>query len=801
MADAREPQLAADAAEIAHKILFAKEEDAPLGRTIFLIGAGCSISAGIPGAEEIARRMVCATARRLRLCGAEADAVAAYAALVQGGALEHHRKDDPTTAPRDAVIDWYAVYDAMFRRHYTAPDDVRGLFGGLVEAAQGAVNWAHLCLGEMVAQKLVSTVLTTNFDQLVLSGMVRAGILPVLCDGVESLNRLDETPRHPQLVELHGSRHTYLLRNAAEDVAAVSGIREAISAVQKLFHSATTFVAVGYGGREAGVMDLLIRAAESYPDKNLFWVAHSTKPADIGPKVRAFLASSRNARLLLGQDADRFFLDLCVGLKVGSPGALSRPLEPLERLLADVRRSVVTDNDIRREIEDAEATLKRLREQERKAPPDRDTVAASEIRELRLKGDLEGAYAAAEAAIGDRDVGSVPVGLLEEAGRAALAHGERNPERGPLEAAEMWFRGLVDRQDCQTDRGAARNLLGTVLQTLGERESDTARLEEAVAVYRAALEERTRERVPLDWAGTQNNLGLVLWRLGERESETVRLEEAVTAHRAALAERTRERVPLDWAETQNNLGLVLWRLGERESGTARLEQAVVAYRSALEEWTRERVPLSWATTQMNLGNALWALGERESGTARLEEAVAAFRAALEEWTRERVPLDWAATQNNLSNALSSLGEREGSAARLEEAVVACRSALEEWTRERVPLNWAMTQNNLGATLRVLGERESGTGRLVEAVAAFRAALEEYTRERVPLDWATTQNNLAIALRALGARESGTARLEEAVAAYRAALQVVEGAWPAERVQAVRDALAAVEGEIARRGGG
>ena len=37
-------------------------------------------------------------------------------------------------------------------------------------------------------------------------------------------------------------------------------------------------------------------------------------------------------------------------------------------------------------------------------------------------------------------------------------------------------------------------------RTLGERESGTARLEEAVAAYRAALEERTRERVPLDWA-------------------------------------------------------------------------------------------------------------------------------------------------------------------------------------------------------------------------------------------------------------------------------------------------------------
>ena len=86
-----------------------------------------------------------------------------------------------------------------------------------------------------------------------------------------------------------------------------------------------------------------------------------------------------------------------------------------------------------------------------------------------------------------------------------------------------------------------------------------------MAAYRAALEEYTRERVPLYWATTQNNLGAALNALGERDSGTARLEEAVTAYRAALEERTRERVPLYWATTQDNLGTALWRLGERQN--------------------------------------------------------------------------------------------------------------------------------------------------------------------------------------------------------------------------------------------
>ena len=160
---------------------------------------------------------------------------------------------------------------------------------------------------------------------------------------------------------------------------------------------------------------------------------------------------------------------------------------------------------------------------------------------------------------------------------AFASEGETKGINFSLSVAIEMARLMLAAARSADERGTALNLLGNALWGLGERESGTARLEETVEAYRAALTERTRERVPLDWAGTQNNLGNALASLGERESGTARLEEAVAAYRAALTERTRERVPLDWAGTQNNLGLALWRLGERESGTARLEEAVAAY--------------------------------------------------------------------------------------------------------------------------------------------------------------------------------------------------------------------------------
>lgn len=108
---------------------------------------------------------------------------------------------------------------------------------------------------------------------------------------------------------------------------------------------------------------------------------------------------------------------------------------------------------------------------------------------------------------------------------------------------------------------------------------------------------------------TQNNLGTALRSLGERESGTERLEEAVEA----LKEFTRERVPFDWAGTQYNLGSALTSLGARESGTKRLEEAIAAYREALQEYTPESAPYWHNAAQRNLERAEALLAERRKG--------------------------------------------------------------------------------------------------------------------------------------------------------------------------------------------
>jgi hypothetical protein len=55
-----------------------------------------------------------------------------------------------------------------------------------------------------------------------------------------------------------------------------------------------------------------------------------------------------------------------------------------------------------------------------------------------------------------------------------------------------------------------------------------------VAAFRAALEERTRERVPLDWAWTQASLGAAVAEIGTRTGDPARWREALGLAEAAL---------------------------------------------------------------------------------------------------------------------------------------------------------------------------------------------------------------------------------------------------------------------------
>jgi hypothetical protein len=112
--------------------------------------------------------------------------------------------------------------------------------------------------------------------------------------------------------------------------------------------------------------------------------------------------------------------------------------------------------------------------------------------------------------------------------------------------------------------------------------------------FRAALEENTRERVPLYWARTQYNLGSALATLGERESDMARLEQAVGPIARRSRKVPRERVPLDWARSFGGQGVALVLIGDRttagaEIAVSQIETAYEALRASGDEASLARL--------------------------------------------------------------------------------------------------------------------------------------------------------------------------------------------------------------------
>lgn len=333
----------------------------------FLVGAGCSVSAGVPLAADIARKLI---VEAVKDCGAKADALASE--LDAYNWMQKHRQEKipgcikPATDEKD--IDWSRVCDGLFGSHYAASDHQRRIFGELTNPTQIGLNWSHLCLGELIRTGYVSTLLTTNFDQLALEGMIAAGVLPVICDGFESLNRIVPNPSAPQLVHIHGSRHTYRLRNSPGDVAEGATDARVTGSLSALLQGSSVFVAVGYGGREEGFMGALMAAGKQYTDKALYWVMHSSNPSDISDRAKSFLETSKSARVVVGMDADDFFVELMRELSLEAPLMIRDPLsyataqsERLGRAQLGNAAANALRNTFRFEIEDLRNSLNKAR--------------------------------------------------------------------------------------------------------------------------------------------------------------------------------------------------------------------------------------------------------------------------------------------------------------------------------------------------------------------------------------------------------------------------------------------------------
>jgi hypothetical protein len=152
--------------------------------------------------------------------------------------------------------------------------------------------------------------------------------MPVTADGLEALNRITGKPKRPQVVHLHGSMHTYNLRNSKAALRETSSDYGALSMIQTLLQQCDLLVVVGYGGGEEGVMEMLQQAAAALPQLVIYWVTYDKGIEVLSSDARKLL-SGENKFTIWGGSADKFFGDLMAELGLGQPDWISDPITAL----------------------------------------------------------------------------------------------------------------------------------------------------------------------------------------------------------------------------------------------------------------------------------------------------------------------------------------------------------------------------------------------------------------------------------------------------------------------------------------
>ena len=230
--------------------------------------------------------------------------------------------------------DWPAAFgQANEPKHYPqcmaalSLSERRDLIGEHVDKAK--LNWGHIAIAQLMKHGYVDRVLTTNFDPLVVRACAMVGHFPAVYDFAVSQVLKPADISGDAVFYLHGQRNGFVLMNTVEECG------EHSKKLAPLFQDAgqgRVWIVVGYSGENDPVFDHLARV-ESF-DNKLYWIGYKdNEPAE---HVRTrLLQDGKYAFHVKGFDADDFFVTLTQKLGCFPPRLVSEPFSHLNDLFKE----------------------------------------------------------------------------------------------------------------------------------------------------------------------------------------------------------------------------------------------------------------------------------------------------------------------------------------------------------------------------------------------------------------------------------------------------------------------------------
>ncbi|MDH5443753.1 MAG: SIR2 family protein, partial [Hadesarchaea archaeon] len=262
-----------------------------------LLGAGMSVSAGIPTAK---------------------------------GMIQAVKSKFPLLA-RNCTKETYPAYMSLL-----APAQRRQLIGSFVDNAK--INLAHLYLGALVKENYVDRILTTNFDPLVIRSLALFNIYPAVYDFAASQKFIPGEAAQPSVFYLHGQRDGFVLLNTEEEIKKHS---EKLKDVFQDVDRRRCWIVIGYGGENDPVFD---RLAEINVFQNkLFWIGYKDEEPKEHVLEKILKPKCKFGYYVKGYDADKFFLDLAKKLDLPEPQIISKPFSHLKEAINTIAEYHIDD--------------------------------------------------------------------------------------------------------------------------------------------------------------------------------------------------------------------------------------------------------------------------------------------------------------------------------------------------------------------------------------------------------------------------------------------------------------------------
>ncbi len=260
-----------DIDHIVENLRFAKEHGQ---KTCLLLGAGCSVSAGIPASNGIIT-------------------------IIMKKFPAIFRNNPPNSYP-----------ECLSR---LTGAQQRTIIADCISNAK--VNWAHIGIALLIKHGFVDRILTTNFDPLISRACYLLAEYPAVYDLAVSDRFNPHYISDKAIFHLHGQHTGFVLINTEQQS---QDQLQRITPVMENTGTARVWIVAGYSGNNDPVFDQLTKFEKF--ENRLYWVGYKDEQPSTHVREK-LLSCNKEACYVSGYDADDFFVTLTQKLNIFPPGS------------------------------------------------------------------------------------------------------------------------------------------------------------------------------------------------------------------------------------------------------------------------------------------------------------------------------------------------------------------------------------------------------------------------------------------------------------------------------------------------